>query len=93
MQVFAIFAVNDHVRVRAGLNEYYPNHHRIVGNSAYLLATKDETTREVADKVGVGDPIGGQSVTSGIVVPVTSYWGRGDADMWEWVAVRMHSDG
>ena len=48
MQVFAIFAVNDHDRVRAGLNEYYPNQHRLVANGAYLLATKDETTREVA---------------------------------------------
>ena len=93
MQVFAVFAVKDRTRVREGLDEHYPNQYRVVGNAAYLVATKDETTREVATKLSLGDEIPGRPVTSGIVVPVVSYWGRGDKDMWEWITVRRRSDG
>ena len=93
MQVFAVFAVRDPARVQQGLDEHYPNQYRVVGNSAYLLATKDETTREVATKLGLGDEMQGRTLTSGLIVPVISYWGRGDRDMWEWIAVRQRSDG
>ena len=93
MQVFAVFAVKDETRVRKGLEDHYPDQFWKVGNSAYFLATKDETTREVATKLGLGDQIGGQGVTSGIVIPVSSYHGRGDSDMWEWIAVRRRSNG
>jgi len=93
MQVFAVFAVKDRTRVQKALDEHYENQYRAVEDGAYLLATKDETTREVATKIGLGDELEGREVTSGIVVPVTSYWGRGDPNMWEWLAVRRRSNG
>lgn len=93
MQVFAVFGVENRTRVQEGLDEHYEKQYRIVGDGVYLLATKDETTREVATKLGLGDVLEGRKVTSGIVVPVTSYWGRGDPDMWEWIAVRRRSNG
>lgn len=93
MQVFAVFAVKEKTRVQEGLREHYPDQHRVVGNAAYLVATKDETTREVATKLGLGDEIEGRTVTSGIVVRVASYWGRGNRDMWEWISVRQRSNG
>lgn len=93
MQVFAVFAVKNGTRVREGLDEHYRNQYHIVGNDAYLLATKDETTREVATKIGIGDKLEGREVTSGIIVPVTSYWGRGDRTMWEWLAVKRRANG
>ena len=93
MQVFAVFAVDNKTRVREGLGEHYPDQHWVVGDDTYLVATKDETTRGVATKLGLGDEIEGRTVTSGIVVPVTSYYGRGNSDMWEWLAVKRRSDG
>ena len=93
MQVFAVFAVKSQSRVREGLDEHYGNQYHIVGNGVYLLATKDETTREVATKIGLGDEIEGRKVTSGIVVPVTSFWGRGDPNIWEWITVKRRSNG
>ena len=93
MQVFAVFGVKNTDRVREGLTEHYPEQHRVIGSAVYLVATKDETTREVATKLGLGDKIEGRPVTSGIVVPMGSYWGRGDPDMWEWISVRKQSSG
>ena len=93
MQVFAVFAVENEARVEAGLREHYPDRFWDVGNAAYLVATKDETTRGVATKLGLGDKVEGLVTTTGIVVPVTSYHGRGDSDMWEWIAVTRRSDG
>ena len=80
-------------RVWNGITQHYPTHHRAVGTTAYLVATKDETTREVATKLGIGDPVEGEEITSGIVVPVVSFWGRHDKDLWEWILVRQRSDG
>lgn len=93
MQVFAVFAVRNDSRVQTGLRQHYSNQHWVVGHSAYLVATKDETTRGVATKLGLGNEVVGQSNTTGIVVPVTSYHGRGDSEMWEWIAVKRRSDG
>lgn len=93
MQVFAVFAVKSPTRVREGLDEHYGNQYRVVENGVYLLATKDETTREVATKIGLGDEQEDREGTSGIVVPVTSYWGRGDPNMWEWIAVKRRANG
>ena len=93
MQVFAVFAVKDNTRVREGLNEHYGDRYHVVGDDAYLLATRDETTREAATKIGIGDNLEGREVTSGVIVPVTSYWGRGDRTMWEWIAVKRRADG
>ena len=93
MQIFAVFAVTDETLVQKWLDDHYPDQFWRVGNSAYFLATKDETTREVATKLGLGDQLGGQRITSGIVIPVSSYHGRGDSDMWEWIAVKRRSNG
>ena len=93
MQVFAVFAVENRNRVQEGLDTHYPDQYWAVGNNAYLLATKDETTKEVATKIGLGDKLEGSTVTSGIVVPVTTYHGRGQMDMWEWLAVKRRSHG
>ena len=93
MQVFAVFNVRDAQRVLNGLTKHYPNNHYVAGGNVFFVATKDETTRGVADKIGLGDDIEGMGVSSGIVIPVTNYWGRGDRDMWEWISVRQASNG
>ena len=93
MQVFAVFGVENNYRVQNGLREHYRDQHYNVGKGVYLLATKDETTREVATKIGLGDEQEGRELSAGIVVPVTSFWGRGKSEMWEWIVVKKRADG
>ena len=93
MQVFAVFAVENTTLVQDRLATHYPDQFWNIGNSAYLLATKDETTRGVSTKLGLGDKLEGQPLTSGVIIPVTAYHGRGNPDMWEWIAVKRRSNG
>ena len=93
MQVFAVFGVRDAQRVLNGLTRHYPNNHYVAGADVFFVATTDETTRGVADKIGLGDDIERMGTTSGIVIPVTNFWGRGDQNMWEWISVRQASHG
>lgn len=67
-----VFAVKNSTRVREGLNEHYRNQYQIVGEGAYLLATKNETTREVATKIGIGDELEDRDVTSGCLSAILS---------------------
>ena len=93
MQVFAVFAVKNEARVETGLEAHYSDQCRPVGRGAYLVATKDETPREVATTPGLGDEVAGHATTGGIVVPITSYFGRSNSEMWEWLAAQQRSDG
>ena len=92
MQVFAVFNVRDPSRVKAGIDEHYRDNCHEAGNDAFFIATSGETTRQVATKLGLGDdnPSG---VTTGIIIPVTGYWGRYSSDLWEWIVVKQNANG
>ncbi len=55
------------------------------------LISFDGTTVELSNHIGLtGQPQGEVSpIGSAIVVPVTTYYGRGPADMWEWLKTRL----
>ena len=93
LTLMQVFAVKNEVRVETGLEANYSDQYRPVGRGAYLVATKGETTREVATTPGLGDEVEGHATTGGNVVPITLYYGRSDSDMWEWLAVKRRSDG
>lgn len=62
-----------------------------VANRAGIFVSFQGTTIELSNFLGVtGQPAGVHSpVGSVIVTLVTSYYGRGNTDMWEWLKVRM----
>ena len=91
MQVYAIFQVSNPARVKAGVQEHYPDDYYIVGHDTFFVATQGETTRRVADKLGFG--MKDSNSTNGIVIPVTNYWGRHDAELWEWISVKQATSG
>ena len=92
MQVFAVFSVADPDRVKAGIDQHYGGNHYEVAADVYFVATEGETTRQLATKIGLGDE-NEAGVTSGIVIPVTSHWGRYSSQLWEWISVKQSSNG
>lgn len=60
-------------------------------NDRGWLIRFDGTTVELSNKLEItGQAEGAKSpVGSAIVVPVTSYFGRGPTDMWEWIKTRL----
>lgn len=52
----------------------------------------DGTSIELSDKLRItGKESEGISfpISAAIVVPISSYWGRGPTDMWEWLKTRI----
>jgi hypothetical protein len=45
------------------------------------------TTKEISDKLNVGDP----TVGTVIIVAVANYWGRANPEVWEWLKSRLES--
>ena len=84
MQVFAVFAVSDLPAVSAKAEQHYPGQFYVVDSQTIFVATLSQTTQDVGTNLGFGEE--GQL---GIVVPVTSYWGRHQPYLWEWIAARL----
>ncbi len=51
----------------------------------------DGTSIELSNHIKLtGQPVGEQSpVGSAIIVPITTYFGRGPGEMWEWLKTRI----
>ncbi len=90
MQVFVAFNISHQALVRARILKSYDGNYFDAGNGSFFISTDGETTRQVATKIGLGDDA---DVTSGIVISVTTYWGRYNKDLWEWISVKMNANG
>ena len=90
MQVFVAFNISHPAAVEGRIEEQYAagNFYKASSNS-FFIATDGETTRQVGEKLGFGE----ENLASGIVLPVTSYWGRYGKDLWEWISVKMDANG
>ena len=89
MKVFAAFSIPNPDAVKNKLEKEYPNDFREIGEGVFFIATRGETTRQVADRIGLGLP----AVSSGIVVPIVSYWGNHAGETWEWIEAKRGVDG
>ena len=87
MQVFAVFDVSDPTSVKAALEQNFPGNYYQIGTSTFFVATVGKTTRQVAEVIGLD---GDRRL---VVVPVASYWGVHNAELWEWLSVKMSQYG
>ena len=89
MQVFAVFAVSNPQLMIDGLNANFEENYYFVEPNTFFVATTNKTTRQLSDAVGLT----GETNLGGIVIPVTSYWGRENPDIWEWINIKMNANG
>ena len=89
MQVFAAFSLADSGSMKKSVDENYSGEYYETKQGAFFITTNGETTRQVATKIGLGDEPAG----TGVVVPVTSYWGRHNRELWEWSSVKLNANG
>jgi hypothetical protein len=55
-------------------------------DSDKFAVVSDGTSRDIAEKLGIrGEPV----VSSGVVFPVSSYSGRADPALWEWLDSKL----
>jgi hypothetical protein len=96
MAVFLVVPTNNNMaKVRASVSKnIQPKNFYEVANNAGILVKYKGTTVELCKELEItGQPPGVPSpVGSCLVVPVTSYYGRGATEMWEWLKSRLESE-
>ena len=90
MQVFVAFNISDPSLVRSKLEQRYSGRYYYDDDRTFFIATEGETTRQLASNIGLGDE---EPATSGIVMPVTTFWGRYNSEVWEWISVKLSANG
>jgi hypothetical protein len=90
----AIPLIEDSAPLKTAAEKTIPvdSRYELQANSGWLIHFTG-TTIELTNHLGItgqqkGDP---SPVGSAMVIPITSYYGRGPTDMWEWLKIRMES--
>lgn len=93
MQIFLVVPLTTstaaiNAAVERGIDQR--NRYHLQEDKGWLVGF-DGTTIEVSNHLGItGQEKGTPNlVGSAIVVPVTTYYGRGSTDMWEWLKTRL----
>ena len=81
--IFAVLGVENVPALGAAIGKHYPAEHFPLNNGEWLIVDRG-TAKEVCDKLGVTDGTNG----SALVVAITGYFGRKNADLWEWMKVK-----
>ena len=82
-------AIAGAVREHIDEGDYYE-----LANSAGWLVKFKGTTVELSHKLGITSPAlppAPSTLGSTMVVAITSYYGRGPTDMWEWLKTRFEA--
>ena len=68
------------------------NYLELQGNSGYLVHYRG-TSVELSNALGVTVPGDNQSAVMGsvLITGISSYYGRGPTDMWEWLRTRFEA--
>jgi hypothetical protein len=89
MALFLIIALKDSAkRVGPEIEEKFPSKHYKIDDTKWFVQSKLPTAKAVSDYVGITSDDPKASESTGIVVNVKGYFGRGPADMWEWIATQ-----
>lgn len=64
--------------------------HKLQADRGWLIRYNG-TSIELSDKIGITGQTPGETSRVGptIIVPVSTYYGRGPAEMWEWLKTRI----
>jgi len=88
MNVFAIIRVGDPSKMKAALEENFPNDTHDVGNDTWLVAFNG-TAGELSEKIGVTSQSGQSSVGAAIIVQFEDYFGRAPRPTWDWIKNKL----
>lgn len=87
MPVFAILP-EDNTKLKPKIESIIPNGDRLLLPGGGWLVSHSGTSKELAGILGIA-PSEGNDTTPGIVVGITSYWGRATPDVWEWLQLKL----
>jgi hypothetical protein len=87
MAIYVIFRASNSSKLEAALKrEFGDDAYLSLGGDQFLLSSSDSTPR-VADRLGLTDGASG----SAIVVRMSSYHGRANPEVWEWMESKLET--
>lgn len=96
MSIFLVTPLADNAeKIRSILTSAIGEHDFFcLQNEAGFLVRFNGTTVELSNKIGVTGQAAGQPSETGstLVTSLTTYYGRGPADMWEWLKTRFEGN-
>lgn len=87
MPVFAVLPVSN-TKLKPRIETTIPHSDYLFLESNSWLVSYSGTSKELAELLGISDSTGNDT-TPGIVVSITSYWGRATPDVWEWLQLKL----
>lgn len=93
MPIYLVISLRpDSVALDAAMVERVPDNdrHKLQADRGWLFKFEG-TTIEASNAITVTGQPPGEAAPIGpaLVTPVTSYYGRGPADMWEWLKIKL----
>jgi hypothetical protein len=88
MAIFLITPINKPESILESVKSDFPNDYYVIPSTKSIFVKFSGTTRELSDKLKISE---GESGT-GVVIPVTNYYGRAPTDIWEWLKSRMEKE-
>lgn len=86
MNIFAILSpVGENASLSSAIQEHFPTDSVKVGPGQWLVARRAATAMDVSNLLGISDATSGL----GIVLAISSYYGRADNSVWEWMRVKL----
>jgi hypothetical protein len=70
--------------LKSKIPEHFPEDHYDIGNGIWLVSF-DGTAKRLFEQLGEDD----EGLYGCFVLRFSSYWGRYEADMWEWISTKM----
>lgn len=92
MTIFVVFRVQDPVRMKAAIEQAYPNDHFDLGNNEWLVSDRG-VAKAVSDKIGItAEPVGATTRSgNAIVFSMENYFGRAQTNIWEWIKAKSEA--
>ena len=92
MSVFVIISQQSpHPSLQTIIKEKYPNDHYELSLNQWLVSAKT-TARGLSVELGITHKEDDKTTTgAAIVLSVSSYWGRANPNVWEWLKVNWGS--
>lgn len=89
MSIFAVLSLTDNKKLEEIIVEKFPTNHYKITSTQWIVSSK-ETAKQLSDTLGITvDGKGLGPTGSGIILGISSYWGRAHTDIWEWMKVKM----
>jgi hypothetical protein len=88
MAIFLITPIARPDSIIQAIKTNFPDDSYVIPSTNSVFVKFSGTSKEISDKLKISD---GETGT-GIVVPVTNYYGRAPTDIWEWLKSRMEKE-